>query len=300
MPLKHLPLREKQVKKQQQPDWMTYEIIQCMAQRDHFKSINDMVNYKTCRNRCVSLIRDAKTTYYKTCVEDHKGHSKKLWQYLRDIIPTNLKTAPPSLRNNSDNSSISDPEDMCEHFNNFFSTIVNQYIAVQQFSSNFDKLSEMVNSRINSDDAFSIPQLTEEEVCSYLRNLNTHKATGLDGLSHKILKMSTYLIAPSLTKIFNKSLSSGMFPTKWKTSKIIPIYKSGAQCDVNNYRPIAILFAVSKVLERHVHNHLYQFLVSHSLLGYIMPNLVFEEITRVKQRYANLWIRGHPTWRAAS
>ena len=225
-----------------------------------------MVNYKTYRNRCVSLIRDAKTTYYKTCVEDHKGDSKKLWQYLRDIIPTNLKTAPSSLRNNSDNSSISDPEDMCEHFNNFFSTIVNQYIAVQQFSSNFDKLSEMVNSRINSDDTFSIPQLTEEEVCSYLRNLNTHKATGLDGLSHKILKMSTYLIAPSLTKIFNKSLSSGMFPTKWKTSKIIPIYKSGAKCDVNNCRPIAILCAVSKVLERHVHNHLYQFLVSHSLL----------------------------------
>ena len=30
--------------------------------------------------------------------------------------------------------------------------------------------------------------------------------------------------------------------------------------------PIAILCAVSKVLERHVHNHLYQFLVSHSLL----------------------------------
>ncbi len=66
---------------------MTYEIIQCMSQRDHFKSINDTVNYKTYRNRCFSLIRDAKTTYYKTCVEDHKGDSKKLWQYLRDVIP---------------------------------------------------------------------------------------------------------------------------------------------------------------------------------------------------------------------
>ncbi|CAB4032557.1 Hypothetical predicted protein [Paramuricea clavata] len=147
-------------------------------------------HYPTCvvfkdsfgRKHSHTTIKDAKTTYYKTCVEDHKGDSKKLWQYLRDIIPTNLKTAPSSLRNNSNNSSISDPEDMCEHFNNFFSTIVNQYVAVQQFSSNFDKLSEMVNSRINSDDAFSIPQLTEEEVCSYLRNLDTHKATGLDGL----------------------------------------------------------------------------------------------------------------------
>jgi hypothetical protein len=38
---KHLPLREKRVKKQQQPDWMTYEIIQCMVQRDNFKSSNN-------------------------------------------------------------------------------------------------------------------------------------------------------------------------------------------------------------------------------------------------------------------
>ena len=42
---KCLPLREKRVKKQQQPDWMTYEIIQCMAQRDHFKSIYDILEH---------------------------------------------------------------------------------------------------------------------------------------------------------------------------------------------------------------------------------------------------------------
>ena len=130
---KHLPLREKRVKKQQQPDWMTYEIIQCMAKRDHFKSINDMVNYKTYRNRCVSLIRDAKTTYYKTCVEDHKGDSKKLWQYLRDIIPTNLKTATSSLRNNSDNSSISDPEDMCEISTTFSPPLLTSILRFNSF-----------------------------------------------------------------------------------------------------------------------------------------------------------------------
>jgi hypothetical protein len=33
---------------------------------------------------------------------------------------------------------------------------------------------------------------------------------------------------------------------------------------------------------------LFGFFIFHAY--YIMPNLVFEEITRVKQRYANLWI----------
>ena len=104
----------------------------------------------------------------------------------------------------------------------------------------------MVNLNINEDVHFSILLLTEEEVHKSLLNLDISKATGVDLFSHKILKVSAKVIAPSLTKIFNKSLASGVFPTKWKTSKITPIYKSGDHSDVNNYRPIAILCVVSK------------------------------------------------------
>ena len=90
---KHLPWREKRVKRQKQPDWMTNEIMQCIALRNHFKSLNDMVNYKTLRNRCVSLIRNAKTNHYQTCIESDKGDSKKLWQYLRDVKIYSVKFA---------------------------------------------------------------------------------------------------------------------------------------------------------------------------------------------------------------
>jgi hypothetical protein len=54
-------------------------------------------------------------------------------------------------------------------------------------------------------------------------------------------------------------LSASVFPTIWKLSKIIPVYKAGPLSDVNNFRPIAILCAVSKILERYV----CKFLVSH-------------------------------------
>ena len=91
----------------------------------------------------------------------------------------------------------------------------------------------MVNLNINEDVHFSIPLLAEVEVHKSLLNLDISKATGVDGLSHTILKVSAKVIAPSLTKSFNKSLASGVFPTKWKTSKITPMYKSGDHSNVH-------------------------------------------------------------------
>jgi hypothetical protein len=38
-----------------------------------------------------------------------------------------------------------------------------------------------------------------------------------------------------LSKIFNKSLSSGVFPDELKDAKITPIFKSGVRSEINNY-----------------------------------------------------------------
>lgn len=64
-----------------------------------------------------------------------------------------------------------------------------------------------------------------------------------------IIKGCAHLIAPILNHIFNLSLKSGVFPSSWKMSVVIPVHKSGDVCNVNNYRPISLLCAFSKVFE---------------------------------------------------
>ena len=68
-----------------------------------------------------------------------------------------------------------------------------------------------------------------------------------------------------LLMIKSNSITKSVFPSKWKEAKVAPLYKNGPHEDVNNYRPISILPVLSKVLEKHVHEILSNFL-HHELL----------------------------------
>ena len=94
-----------------------------------------------------------------------------------------------------------------------------------------------------------------------------YKATGNDGVSAKLLRIATPAIADSLCKLINFCIEKQTFPTKWKVGKVTPIYKGqGNRDDKNNYRPITVLPILSKLLEKHICDHLCDFLEENALL----------------------------------
>ena len=70
-----------------------------------------------------------------------------------------------------------------------------------------------------------------------------------------------------LTQIYiYKSIATGQFPSQMKLVQVLPIYKSGEKSNPSNYRPISILFTVSKIFEKHVNKHLMACLNKYKLL----------------------------------
>lgn len=78
--------------------------------------------------------------------------------------------------------------------------------------------------------------------------------------------MAAYIIAPSLTSIFSKSILTGIYPNDWKTAKVTPLFEKGIKSDPNNYRPISVIPISSKVSERIVYNQLFRYLDDNKLL----------------------------------
>jgi len=65
-----------------------------------------------------------------------------------------------------------------------------------------------------------------------------------------MLKTEKRLFAKLLLGLINETIKSNVFPTVLKTAKLIPIFKKGDKNNLNNYRPIALLPVLSKVLEK--------------------------------------------------
>ena len=130
----------------------------------------------------------------------------------------------------------------------------------------FTNLKDYVDSKVPNEINFKIPFMKDAELTNALQSLNTKKSTGLDGLSPKILKLSARIIGPSLLKMINYSINSGIFPDNLKIARLIPIHKGGPKDDPSNFRPISILSVISKLLEKHITKHLFAYLNKYDIL----------------------------------
>ena len=81
-----------------------------------------------------------------------------------------------------------------------------------------------------------------------LKFINPNKATGPDNIPNKVLKMAAEILSLSLSAIFNRPLSMGIYPDDWKMARVLPIFKSGDNDDICNYRPIQLSLQLPKFL----------------------------------------------------
>jgi hypothetical protein len=67
--------------------------------------------------------------------------------------------------------------------------------------------------------------------------LNTHKATGPDGIPTQALKELAHELTPVMSLFFQASVNKGSIPDEWKEANVVPIFKKDDKSKAVNYRP---------------------------------------------------------------
>jgi hypothetical protein len=98
---------------------------------------------------------------------------------------------------------------------------------------------------------FSFGFASAGRIAKVFTGLKTTSALGRDRIPVSVLKRGSDMLAGPVSHLVNMSLLASVFPSAFKTALIHPVYKGGgkARNDPAFYRRVAILCALSKVLE---------------------------------------------------
>ena len=98
-----------------------------------------------------------------------------------------------------------------------------------------------------TDRDFRFAPVSEEDVIKIIHNLKPKSSCGFDEISVKLIKFAKNELCKHITVKVNQCLETGIFPDKLKIAKVIPLFKKGDPEQIDNYRPISILPAISKI-----------------------------------------------------
>ena len=119
----------------------------------------------------------------------------------------------------------------------------------------------------------------QSEVIDSLSILKVNKATGPDGISHRMLRQTSKTIFLPLCNLFNLSLKTNTYPALWKIAHVMPVFKKGYKSQTNFFNQLRW----KVILFKNVYNHLienslvykYQsgFLPGHSTVHHLIESI---------------------------
>lgn len=242
---RHAPERTIAVRDRNAP-WITESIKQAVALRNmayvlysrnpnRTRGDNQWLDFKRKRDRASSLIFAAKKRYAEQHF-DHNLPAKKLWCNLRR----------EGIHNSTKKNSPSEGID-ADELNCFFSEGHRQLQ-----NANQDRRSSDQRHRSAIDQGvteFNFRRTTSEEISRKIYEIQTN-ATGSDGIPISFIKLLCPFILPHLLHLYNSIIETKSFPNNWKKAIITPISKHANATQAEDFRPISVLPAISKVFEK--------------------------------------------------
>ena len=205
----------RKIKGRNSPPWLNGKVIHALRQKEAVRrklktspTASLKTKFRELRANVKKMVKSSRKNFFSSLDVNFQLNPKRFWSIFKltnkeSSIPESMSMGNADVSASSQFRTASTPITIAEIFNNYFSSV---------FTNSDSDVSLPPSQPPATDSLLSDVQFTTEEVQETLLALDTSKATGPDNISPKLLKETAHQIAPSLTKLFNKSVSCGVVP----------------------------------------------------------------------------------------
>ena len=219
------------------------------------------------RKNLKKIIKVAKSKYYCKKIYEHEGNMKKTWAVINELRGKYKTPIKPDFI--IDNNRITDRRVIANEFNKYFVSL-----AAKMNNEVYDQPGIPINTFVSferylhnskrSTNSIYLQDCTSDEVNEIIINFENGKSSDIPV---RLVKASSSVISPVLSKLFNNLMQNGIFPEELKLGNVTPIYKKDNKQLLENYRPISTLPIFGKLFEKVIYSRLYSFFTAKCTLS---------------------------------
>ena len=175
-----------------------------------------------------------------------------MWNFIKRNAGWVKSLSPKIISENG--VCYTNPTDIANQLNNYFISKVTKIVSELEVRKGDPTklLRNLWNKWRDKDrvEIFKFKPVTEARVKIIFNQLKNTHLECMDGFSNKIIKIAAPSLIKPMKHLINSCFKTNIFPSKWKIFKLIGLYKNKGEIELlKNYRPIALLNPLSKVLE---------------------------------------------------
>jgi len=210
------------------------------------------------------VIREAKRRENDKYILHANDRSKAVWQIINkeNGISSSDKQ---DIKIIWSYENITNPENVAEIFNSYFCKILG-LLSKKNGNRLPNSENEHLKTKESTKSMFLFPVI-ESEVEKVLKVLKNRLSAGIGEIPIYIVKQCIKPLKKLLANVYNASLESRIIPDQLKVANILPLYEKEDTRDTQDYKPIALLSACSKLLEKLVYNRLLVFIEGNGILA---------------------------------
>ena len=141
--------------------------------------LEDWSAYRTSRNLVNKEIRLAKKRFYQSRINEASGDQKATWKVLNDLLGKKSCVTKINELKSDCGATITNPEDIADYMNKHFAAIGPNLASKIQ-----------VNKDNITPTEFNLKKVEASSVLKSLTGVKINKATGIDKIPNKILKIA--------------------------------------------------------------------------------------------------------------